>query len=176
MRGAKPLLLVALTHFGRAFPTLFTCLPKNLTISKKSVLKTDLAEDLPAVRANAPQLRQIVMNLVTNASEAVTEEGGVITVTTTRVSRVPAPVAKSATDLSGGDYARLEVSDTGCGMSEEVQKRMFDPFFTTKPPGKGTGLGLAISYGIVRDHSGEIRVSKAVHGGATFTIVLPAKG
>jgi signal transduction histidine kinase/CheY-like chemotaxis protein len=141
----------------------------GVSISKHSVLKTELAENLPAVRANAPQLRRILMNLVTNASEALAEDRGVIAVATAWVGS-----AKSGTDLRGRDYVRLEVSDTGCGMSEEIQARIFDPFFTTKFAGRG--LGLASVQGIVRSHGGTIEVVSAPGQGTRITVLLPSSG
>jgi signal transduction histidine kinase len=122
-----------------------------VSISKHSVFKTELAENIPAVWANVPQLERILMNLVTNASEALEEIGGVITVATAWVGS-----AKIGTDLCHRDYVRLEVSDTGCGMSEEIQARIFDPFFTTKFAGRG--LGLATVQGLVRGLGGTIEV------------------
>ena len=141
----------------------------GVSISKHSVLKTELAENLPAVRANAPQLRRILMNLVTNASEALAEGSGVITVATAWVDS-----AKSGTDLCDSDYVRLEVSDTGCGMSEEIQARIFDPFFTTKFAGRG--LGLASVQGIVRSHGGTIQVVSTPGQGTRIRVLLPSSG
>ena len=143
----------------------------GVSISKQAVLKTDLAENLPAVLANAPQIRQIVMNLVTNASEALLEGGGVITVATALVCRDPGSVAKSGTDLSDRNYIRLEVGDTGCGIREEIQARIFDPFFTTKFAGRG--LGLASVQGIVRNHDGTIKVVSAPGQGTRIAVLLP---
>jgi two-component system cell cycle sensor histidine kinase/response regulator CckA len=144
----------------------------GVSISKQSVLTTELAENLPAILASAPQLRQMVLNLITNASEAFGEDGGVITVRTARICGDP--VALSGTDLSGRDYVRLEVSDNGCGMSEEVQARIFDPFFTTKFAGRG--LGLAAAQGIVRRHGGAIKVVSAPGQGTRFEVFLPSVG
>jgi signal transduction histidine kinase len=140
-----------------------------VSISKHSVLKTELAENLPAVWANSPQLGQILMNLVTNASEALAEGGGVIAVSTAWVGN-----AKSETDLCDRDCVRLEVSDTGCGMSEEIQARIFDPFFTTKFAGRG--LGLASVQGIVRSHGGAIEVVSAPGQGTRIRVWLPSSG
>ncbi len=143
----------------------------GVSISKKSVLKTDLAENLPAVWANAPQMRQIVMNLVTNASEALAEGGGVMTVATARACGCEGSNAKSETDQSDRNYVRLEVSDTGHGMSEDIQARIFDPFFTTKFAGRG--LGLASVQGIVRSHGGTVKVVSAPGQGTRFEVLLP---
>ena len=143
----------------------------GVSISKQAVLKTDLAENLPAVLANAPQMRQIVMNLVTNASEALVEGRGVITVATALVCGDLGPVAKDGTDGSAHDHVRLEVSDTGCGMSQEIQARIFDPFFTTKFAGRG--LGLPSVQGIVRSHDGTIQVVSAPGRGTRIAVLLP---
>jgi two-component system, cell cycle sensor histidine kinase and response regulator CckA len=128
----------------------------KVSISKQATLEADLGRGLRAVYANPAQLRQVVMNLVTNASQALEERVGVIRVTT-------APVK--------GDYLRLEVSDTGSGMTPEVQARIFDPFFTTKS--NGHGLGLAAVQGIVRSHSGMINVVSALGNGTRFEVLLP---
>jgi PAS domain S-box-containing protein len=141
------------------------------SISKRAVLKVNLAGDLPSVAANATQMRQVLMNLVTNASEALGDSEGEISVTLTRVR---AERGMAVPDLPPGDYVRLEVSDTGCGMSEDVQARIFDPFFTTKFAGRG--LGLAAAHGIVRAHGGAITVVSAPGRGSTFGILLPGSG
>ena len=141
----------------------------KVSVSKHAVLETDLGQDLPAVRANAAQLRQIVMNLVTNASEAIGDRDGVIRVTTRRVT-----LDETAPDWIGlpdGDYVQLEVSDTGCGMSPETQAKVFDPFFTTKSAGRG--LGLAVVHGIVRSLGGTIHLASEPDKGTTFQILLP---
>ena len=124
----------------------------NVSISKRAVLKVNLSEQLPTVRANAAELRQVVLNLVTNASDALGEDEGVISVS---VSRVRSGPDYRAPNLSHGDYVRLEVSDTGCGMTEEIQSRIFDPFFTSKFAGRG--LGLAAVRGVIRSHGGTIQ-------------------
>jgi signal transduction histidine kinase len=113
---------------------------------------------LPFVRGNASQLKQVFMNIVVNAAEAM-HGNGVLTITTS-----PAPDRKAIF---------VEFTDTGEGIPEENLTRIFDPFFTTKDVGKGTGLGLATSYGIVEDHGGKIGVKSKVGEGTTFTIELP---
>jgi len=140
----------------------------RISISKCAVLKTDLAEDLPAVLGNGPQIQQVVMNLVLNASDALGETGGEITVTTS-VRRVPE--GSPALSLREGDCVRLEVSDTGSGISREAQARIFDPFYTTKFAGRG--LGLAVVQGIVRAHKGEIELVSAPGQGTTFKVFWP---
>ena len=111
----------------------------KVSISKHAEMRIDLADDLPAVRANASQIRQIVMNLITNASEALGQEGGVIAVST-RLVRMGRDSLERG-ELAEGEYVRLRVSDTGCGMTREIQDKIFDPFFTTKFAGQGSGTG-----------------------------------
>jgi two-component system NtrC family sensor kinase len=113
---------------------------------------------LPFVRGNASQLKQVFMNIIVNAAEAM-HGSGTLTITTS-----PAPDRKAVF---------VEFTDTGEGIPEENLTRIFDPFFTTKEVGKGTGLGLATSYGIVEDHGGKINVRSRVGEGTTFTIELP---
>ncbi len=143
--------------------------------SKKNSLCFELAQDLPSVEADVTQLRQIVLNLVINAAEAIGEGDGLITVTT-RVSDYdsrPSETFATLSQLRASDSCIvLEVSDTGCGMDDETRTRIFDPFFTTKFTGRG--LGLAAVLGIVRGHSGGIRVDSNPGRGTTFTVLLPA--
>lgn len=131
----------------------------RVSITKGAVLRVSLPEKLPAVSANAAQRRQVVMNLITNASQAIGETGGVISVTTSEVRIDVGPPEGNAPGLPFGNYVRLEVSDTGCGMTEEVRARMFNPFFTTKSP--GPGLGVSAVQGIIRTHNGTINVASA---------------
>jgi PAS domain S-box-containing protein len=138
----------------------------EISISKSAVLKSDLAKDLPAVLGNGPQIQQVVMNLVLNASEALDGRDGVITVTTSRVTRDQSP------DGSPASYIRLEVSDTGAGITKEAQAKIFDPFFTTKLTGRG--LGLAVVQGIVRAHKGVIELASVPGQGTTFRVLFPA--
>jgi len=141
----------------------------KVSVSKHAVMIADLAPELPAIRANPAQLRQIVMNLITNASDAIGDRDGVIRVITRRATlRGESAVSES---LPAGDYLTLEVSDTGSGMSPETQRRVFDPFFTTKSAGHG--LGLAVVSGIVRSLGGEIRLTSEPGKGSTFRVLLP---
>jgi len=142
--------------------------------SKKAIMSYSLTEDLPAVEADATQVRQVIMNLITNASESLGETKGIITVATGVMECDEAYLSDSYQEngLSGGTYVYLEVSDTGCGMDEETRSKIFDPFFTTKFTGRG--LGLAAVLGIVRGHKGVIKVSSEVGKGTTFKVLLPA--
>jgi nitrogen-specific signal transduction histidine kinase/CheY-like chemotaxis protein len=143
------------------------------SVSRKAQLTFDLAPELPAVLADTAQMRQVVLNLVTNASEALGEQGGQVRVATgtARLVRDTLRTEKLAADLPEGEYTTLEVSDNGPGMPPEVRARVFEPFFTTKFAGRG--LGLAAVLGIVRGHRGAIRVESEPGLGSTFRIFLP---
>jgi two-component system, cell cycle sensor histidine kinase and response regulator CckA len=143
----------------------------KVSVSKHAEMETDLEEGLPAVRANAAQLRQIVMNLVTNASDAIGDRDGVIRVSTRRLKAGQKGHGEISDRATDADYLELEVSDTGCGISQEARGKVFDPFFTTKAAGHG--LGLAIVQGIVRSLSGEIHLTSDPGKGTTFQIWLP---
>ncbi len=136
-------------------------------------LVSTVANDLPHIRADATQIQQVVMNLCTNAWQAMDERRGRIDLTidtaTLDGDRVNAPAG-----LPPGHYARLAVTDTGRGMDAATLKRIFDPFFTTKPVGEGTGLGLSVVHGIVLEHGGGIEVISKPGAGTTFLIYLPA--
>jgi PAS domain S-box-containing protein len=146
------------------------------SISKKAELHFDLETGLPSIVADPTQMRQIVMNLVINASEALGEQDGEIFITT----RLVRPTA----DYFGGaaltppelnqDFVLFQVRDTGCGMSAETLAKIFDPFFTTKFAGRG--LGLAAVQGIIRSHKGGLKVTSSPGAGATFTLLFPVTG
>lgn len=133
----------------------------------------ELAGPLPFVMADATQLRQIVMNLVINASDAIGNRSGDIFLTTGLITLQEAMPRSPGADgeLSAGDYVFLEVRDTGCGMAPETLQKIFDPFFSTKFAGRG--LGLAAVLGIVRSHQGALRVESTPGAGATFRLLLP---
>ena len=146
----------------------------EISISKKAVLKYKFVEDLPAFRADATQIRQIIMNLITNASEAIGDRSGIISITTGAVDCDRAYLTESYLDeeLPEGLYVSLEVADTGCGMDAETRAKLFDPFFTTKFTGRG--LGLAAVLGIVRGHRGAIKIYSEPGKGTTFKVLFPA--
>jgi two-component system cell cycle sensor histidine kinase/response regulator CckA len=146
----------------------------EISISKKVALEYDFDEDLPAVEADATQVRQIVLNLITNASEAIGDQRGTIAVRTRVVDVAPefGSATPSAEALPAGRYVALEVTDTGCGMDAEVREKIFDPFFTTKFTGRG--LGLAAVLGIVRGHGGGVDVSSEPGRGTAFRVLFPA--
>jgi len=146
----------------------------EISISKNAVLKFNFAENLPAVEADATQMRQVVMNLITNASEAIGERSGVISISTGAMECGRAYLAETYLNeqLQEGAYVYLEVSDSGDGMDEETTSKIFDPFFTTKFTGRG--LGLAAVQGIVRGHGGAIKIYSELGKGTTFKILFPA--
>ena len=146
----------------------------EVSISKKAAMRLSLASNLPAVEADATQMRQVVMNLIINASEALGERNGVISISTGSLfcDRQYLQGMHLDENLPEGFYTFLEVSDTGCGMDAETVRRLFDPFFTTKFMGRG--LGMAAVLGIVRGHKGAIKVYSEVGKGSTFKILLPA--
>ncbi|MEW5849623.1 MAG: response regulator [Myxococcota bacterium] len=146
----------------------------QVSISRGAVLKTAFDDGTPLVMADATQLRQVVMNLIINASDALGERQGTITVRTTPC-QVDAALLRGmilAQPDATGLHACLEVVDTGCGMDAETLSRIFEPFYTTKFTGRG--LGLSAVLGIVRSHHGAIGVDSQQGVGTTFRILLPA--
>jgi len=131
-----------------------------LSISKNAVLDTHFEKDLPAVRGNAAQLRQLVMNLVNNAMDAC--EGG--------AAQLPEITISTRAEA---ERACLVIADNGVGMDAATQQRAFEAFFTTKPAGKGTGLGLSLCYAIVRRHGGSIEIDSAAHAGTRVHVYFP---
>jgi two-component system NtrC family sensor kinase len=132
---------------------------RQYQFSEASVrVEVDLAADVPPVMGDARQLQQVCLNLLTNAVQAMTPEGGVLRVRS----------------YAANDDVRLEVTDTGNGISSDTRAHIFEPFFTTKKEGEGTGLGLSVSYGIVTAHGGTIEVVETGPGGTTFRVALPA--
>jgi PAS domain S-box-containing protein len=136
-------------------------------------VRLDLARGLPRLHGDASQIRQVVMNLITNAAEAIDGSGTVVVKTgIVRADRALLGQYRFADDLPAGPYLSLEVSDDGAGMSDATLARIFDPFFTTKFTGRG--LGLAAVLGIVRGHGGALRVRSEPGGGTTFHVLFPA--
>jgi signal transduction histidine kinase len=119
-------------------------------------LKKILAADLPKMKGNANQLQQVVINLMINAQQAMTD-GGIVEIETRQV---------------GGEVS-VRVSDNGPGIPPEIRQKIFEPFFTTKPVGQGTGLGLSVSYGIVNEHAGRVQLTSEVGAGTTFLLTFP---
>jgi len=145
----------------------------EVSITKNIVLKYHLMENLPAVEADGAQIQQVIMNLIMNASDAIGEKSGVISIATGLMKADSAYLASSGLNnaLPEGTYAYLEINDTGCGMETSLQEKIFEPFFTTKFTGHG--LGMSAVLGIVRSHQGTIKVSSQLNSGSTFKVLLP---
>ena len=142
-----------------------------VSISKRAQLSLDLPRNLPPIRANSSQIRRVVMNLITNASEALGSNEGVISVALAHVRPAQIAFSERMSDTAATDYIRLIVGDTGSGMTEETRAKIFDPFFTTKFTGRG--MGLAAVQGIIRDHGGTINVVSVPTQGSRFEVLLP---
>jgi two-component system cell cycle sensor histidine kinase/response regulator CckA len=143
------------------------------SISKSASLRMDLDPEPAMIEADPSQVQQIILNLIVNASEAIGDRLGVITLATRTRRYDDRALAKSClkTVPPAGKYVALEVSDTGCGMDDGTMRRLFDPFFTTKFVGRG--LGLPAIMGIVGSHGGAILVESEPGKGSTFTILFP---
>ena len=141
------------------------------TLPKMIQIVTNLEPDIPPVRGNATQVEQVLLNLASNAADAM-PEGGRLTIET-RLVHVRDQACPTCGETFSGDHVLLTVADTGQGMDEETLARVFDPFFTTKGPGKGTGLGLSSVYGIVQVHRGHISCRSQPGQGAVFDIHWP---
>jgi PAS domain S-box-containing protein len=142
-------------------------LPATVTLDLR------LEHDLPLVMADAGQLQQVVINLIANASEAIGDDTGVITLATgVRMFDQSALVESRLEEkLSSGNYVWLEVRDNGCGMDQDTQRKLFDPFFTTKFTGRG--LGMSAVLGIIRAHKGGLLVTSSPGAGTTMVVILP---
>ncbi len=145
----------------------------TVSIANKADLVLDLAEDLPTVDGDLGQLAQVLMNLITNASDSLGDEPGHITVRTALIELDSERIANgfASPNCRSGPHAVFEIVDTGCGVSTEDIVLIFDPFYTTKFAGRG--LGLASVMGIVRSHGGMVEVESVVGQGTAFRIMLP---
>jgi two-component system cell cycle sensor histidine kinase/response regulator CckA len=160
----KPVLVAPVVKEG--IKLLRSSLPSTIQITM-SITKAPTM-----ILADPTQIHQIMMNLCTNASHAMREKGGTLDIRLVREGVEQARTFNSF-DLPAGNYAKLTVGDTGCGIDPSIMNRIFDPFYTTKPPGEGTGLGLSVVYGIVRDHDGAIDVTSKPGKGTTVSVYLP---
>jgi two-component system cell cycle sensor histidine kinase/response regulator CckA len=140
-------------------------------IGKDVEIRTSLAAELSAVRADSSQIEQVLMNLCLNARDAM-PNGGCLTIET-RNTNLDEDACRRTPGLSPGRHAELIVSDDGIGMDAKTREHIFEPFFTTKEPGKGTGLGLATVFGIIRQHGGFVSVDSEPNRGTAFRIYLP---
>jgi len=142
-------------------------------MSKSIIVRKALMPDVPAIEADPVQMQQVMMNLCLNASEAMADQGGILSITTDKVVLQEAQSQQSmCSPPAPGVYAVFEVADTGCGMDNEVQKHIFEPFYTSKAQSRG--LGLAAALGIVKNHRGGIEVVSEPGQGSTFRVFLPA--
>jgi PAS domain S-box-containing protein len=151
----------------------------EVSISKKALLKYNFADNLPSFDGDVTQIRQIIMNLITNASEAIDDKSGIIALSTGAMHCDRAYLDKimdtlgisSIEPLAEGVYVYFEVADTGCGMDQETMSKVFDPFFSMKFTGRG--LGMSAVLGIVRGHGGAIKVYSELRKGTTFKVLFP---
>jgi two-component system, cell cycle sensor histidine kinase and response regulator CckA len=141
------------------------------TVSRNIAFSVRLTRKLPAIRAEISQIRQVVMNLLTNACESLPNHQGSVCVNTSCIRITPEDAAKGHVSLPAGGYVQLCVTDSGCGIPVEARGKIFDPFFTTKFPGRG--LGLAAVLGIVRSLGGTITVESTAGRGSTFEVLFP---
>jgi len=146
----------------------------EVSLNKGIVLKLSLTENLPMIEADASQLQQIIMNLITNANEAIDSISGIIAIHTGVMEAKEDYLAQClcSEDIQPGHFVFMEVSDTGCGMNTQTIKKIFDPFFTTKFTGRG--LGMSAVLGIIRSHKGALKVYSEPDKGTTFRVLLPA--
>jgi len=145
----------------------------EISISKSVIIKYHLTEQLPSVEADIAQIQQVIMNLIINASDAIADKSGVISISTGVMHADRDYLSSTSLDdtLPEGRYVYLEVSDTGSGMDQDTQAKIFEPFFTTKFTGRG--LGMSAVLGIVRGHHGAIKLYSEVGRGTTFKVLLP---
>ncbi len=148
----------------------------EVSIEKSVMLRLDLSEQCLPIEADVAQMQQVIMNLVINASEAIENHSGMITIhsAVVDIDHAYAQSLYMENELLVGRYVVLEVSDTGCGMDEETKKHLFDPFFTTKFTGRG--LGMSAILGIIRGHKGAIKVYSEQGKGSTFRMLFPCSG
>ena len=162
-----------ITFFTLGVKDIVTGIEKLLRrlVTEDVAIKTILAADQPVIRADATQIEQVLLNLATNARDAMPNGGSLLI--ETRITELDETFVRSHGYGEPGRYALIAVSDTGVGMDEATRQRAFDPFFTTKEVGKGTGLGLSTVYGIVKQHNGYITVYSEPNIGTTFHVYLP---
>jgi len=140
-------------------------IPRNIEIRFYSNVSKDY------IKADRAQFQQVIMNLITNAAQAIKTKG-IINIEFIKTNIIK-HISAAHFQMKSGDYFRITVSDTGCGMSSEIKDRIFEPYFTTKEFGDGTGLGMAITYGIIKNFKGGITVRSRPGRGSTVEIFLP---
>jgi PAS domain S-box-containing protein len=158
----RPVQLHSITQ--EALKLLRSSIPATIEIHQ------NIPSDSGAVLADPTQLQQVLLNLCTNAYHAMREDGGVLGISVSKIELVSDDYVTNL-GISPGNYLRVEISDTGCGMDKDTQERIFDPYFTTKEKGEGTGLGLAVVHGIVKNHDGHITVYSEPGRGSYFPVL-----
>ncbi len=153
-----------------ALSLLRSSLPQSIEIRTKIEIEDEL------ISGNATQIHQIIMNLGTNARDAMGEGGGILTVEIDRIEIEPIDEKSKILQLAPGPYLLLKICDNGCGMEQSMVDKIFDPYFTTKPKDKGTGMGLAVVHGIVKSHNGLITVYSEPGKGTSFLMYFPKFG
>ncbi|MFQ5627993.1 MAG: ATP-binding protein, partial [bacterium] len=161
----KPIRLQLIAR--EALKLLHATLPATIKISE------NLDDDCKAVLADPSQMHQVVMNLCTNAYDAMRDNGGLLEISVESV-HVDTGLKRELPNLRTGNHIRLMVKDTGPGIQSNAIEQIFEPFYTTKPVGHGTGLGLSVVHGIVMSHDGEVKVSSQAGEGAIFQVYLPS--
>ena len=151
---------------GEVLKLLRSTLPAGISLTR------EFAEDTPRVLADAGQVHEAIVNLTTNAAHAIGARAGSIEYRLEPV-RVGKKLAQSIPGIKEGRYARLTVTDSGCGMHADTQARIFDAFYTTKPVGEGTGLGLSMVHGTMRSHGGAVAVESTPGKGSSFALYFP---
>lgn len=146
----------------------------QVSIHKGVALKMNLQEGLPLIEADTAQVQQVLLNLITNANEAIGEKSGVISVRTgaMHVDQGYLQQCMAGSEIESGNYVYIEVSDTGCGMDVATMSKVFDPFFSTKFTGRG--LGMSAVLGIMRGHKGALKMYSELNHGTTFRVLFPA--
>jgi two-component system cell cycle sensor histidine kinase/response regulator CckA len=140
------------------------------TMPPNIVMELELAEGLPNMNADGGQIDRVIINLATNARDAMAPNAGKLTFTTSKVRGQEVPLSTAPV---ADQYVCLRITDTGSGMDEATRLRIFEPFFTTKPMGKGTGLGMPVVYGLVQSHSGSIDVQSSPGHGTSISLYFP---
>jgi len=163
-RDKNPLSLTPLIN--KIYKLLQGTLPSTIRLT------LDIRVESDAILADPSQIEQLLMNLTTNAADAMRQDGGALKISLTNVT-VRANEPRPDEAMAPGSYVKLSVEDTGTGMTEEVRRRIFESFFTTKGAGTGGGMGLAVLYGVVKNHRGAITVESEQGKGSTFHIFLP---
>jgi PAS domain S-box-containing protein len=168
--GRKSDVLLKIVNINEEIKNMHNLLTKS--ISSSINVHINLFEDILPITADPSQLGQILMNLVINARDAMGDSGDIAISTNNLI--LENNIHISGSEIPAGNYIKLIVSDTGCGMEKDLLQHIFEPFFTTKEVGKGTGLGLSVVHGIVKRHNGFIFCESEPNLGTTFTVILPA--